>query len=73
MTLEIHVFDMVTVKDIVNKIEELFQKFINFVVPLKIEIIKQEVNKSDSNKSPPDLGIFVSDSVRTVEKLGPSY
>jgi hypothetical protein len=74
VTLQVYVSEQITVRDIVHEIFEFIGRFAAWMFSeAKVEEeddVKESVEqKEDEGRSPPDLGISVSEDVSTLDKM----
>lgn len=84
MTLEVSVSEVITVSDVFGAIKQLFSKLVRVFMGDDEEVKDTEIEEEDDNKSPPvkpvpkdseasppDLGVNVTDQSNAGESLAP--
>lgn len=70
-TLDIHVIDSISVRDVVTKARRFVKRIIDKFFVIDDKVVQEEEKGQDEGRSPPPLGIHVEEEVGTEESVGP--
>lgn len=70
MTLEIRATEVITIQDVFGEMLRAVKRLFSFAVAESDKAASADITEQDDNKSPPDLGVSVSERVQSGESLG---
>lgn len=69
-TLEIHVTETITVKDVVFEVIKAVVRFVEHFIEAVEQVIKQEPVSNVDNRAPPTLEVRASDGIGVIDSFG---